>query len=66
MDDNKQDPEKRAFSGHPDHPPRQADQPPEGNEELLRDGGESQDGERGGEEGGKSPGDQGTNLPGYG
>ena len=29
-------PEERAFSGHPDHPPSSPDQPLEGNEELLR------------------------------
>ena len=33
-------PEERAFSGHPDHPPSTPDQPVEGNKELLqgRDG----------------------------
>jgi hypothetical protein len=30
------DPEERAFSGHPDHPPASPDQPVEGNQELLR------------------------------
>ena len=29
-------PEERAFSGHPDHPPSNPDQPLEGNQELLR------------------------------
>ncbi|MBA3677341.1 MAG: hypothetical protein H0W74_08060 [Sphingosinicella sp.] len=29
-------PEERAFTGHPDHPPASPDQPVEGNEELLR------------------------------
>jgi len=32
------DPEERAFSGHPDHPPASPDQPVEGNQELLRKG----------------------------
>lgn len=52
MDDGKQapnpeemevvpDPEERAFSGHPDHPPASPDQPLEGNQELLRQGEES-------------------------
>lgn len=66
MDDKQnqasQDPEERAFSGHPDHPPAQSDQPTRGNEELLRDPGESEQED----EGSSSPGDQGTNLPGYG
>ena len=66
MDDNKQDPEKRAFSGHPDHPPRQADQPPKGNEELLRGGGASEGPEAEGEERPKASDDDWTNLPGYG
>ena len=30
------DPEERAFTGSPDAPPQQPDQPAEGNEELLR------------------------------
>jgi hypothetical protein len=30
------DPEERAFTGHPDHPPSTPDQPVEGNQELLR------------------------------
>lgn len=30
------DPEERAFTGHPDHPPASPDQPVEGNQELLR------------------------------
>lgn len=29
-------PEERAFTGHPDHPPATPDEPVEGNEELLR------------------------------
>lgn len=29
-------PEERAFTGHPDHPPSTPDQPVEGNEDLLR------------------------------
>ena len=32
------DPEERAFTGHPDHPPSTPDQPVEGNQELLRQG----------------------------
>ena len=34
-------PEARAFSGHPDHPPATPDQPLEGNEELLKRGDEA-------------------------
>lgn len=37
------DPEERAFSGHPDHPPASPDQPVEGNQELLRQGEDSAD-----------------------
>ncbi len=66
MMDNRHDPEERAFTGHPDHPPGEPDQSAEANEELVREGGDS--GEASGEQPqeGKSPGDQGTNLPGYG
>ncbi len=32
------DPEERAFTGHPDHPPASPDQSVEGNQELLRQG----------------------------
>lgn len=39
------DPEERAFTGHPDHPPATPDQPVEGNQELLRQG-EEEAGER--------------------
>lgn len=62
MSDDKRpaDPEERAFTGHPDHPPEQADQPREDNRELLRDGGEQRPGD---ESGGDPPG---TTLPGYG
>jgi hypothetical protein len=38
------DPEERAFTGHPDHPPSTPDQPVEGNQELLRQGEDSGDG----------------------
>ncbi|HEX8214544.1 MAG TPA: hypothetical protein VF582_03625 [Allosphingosinicella sp.] len=37
------DPEERAFTGHPDHPPSTPDQPVEGNQELLRQGEDSAD-----------------------
>lgn len=30
-----QNPNRRAFTGHPDHPPSSPDQPADGNEELL-------------------------------
>ena len=55
-----EDPDKRAFTGHPDHPPEQSDQPVEGNRELL-DG--NQEKRPGDESGGDAPG---TTLPGYG
>jgi hypothetical protein len=29
-------PEERAFTGHPDHPPATPDQPVDGNEDLIR------------------------------
>ena len=32
------DPDERAFTGHPDHPPATPDQSVEGNQELLRQG----------------------------
>ena len=35
-------PEERAFTGHPDHPPSSPDQPVEGNQELIRQGGEDE------------------------
>ena len=54
------DPEKRASTGHPDHPPSEADQPPEENEELLEEDGERRPGDQ---SGGDPPG---TTLPGYG
>lgn len=38
------DPEERAFSGHPDHPPATPDQPVEGNQELLRGAEQQQEG----------------------
>ena len=37
------DPEERAFTGHPDHPPSTPDQPVEGNQELLRQSEDSAD-----------------------
>lgn len=64
------DPEERAFTGHPDHPPAQPDYPAEDNQELLREG----EGQAGGEqdppvdkeeEEHRSPGEA-TTLPGYG
>jgi hypothetical protein len=67
MDDkNQTDPEGRAFSGHSDHPPREADQPAQKNDELLRKDGDSGSSDEAGPAEGESPGDQGTNLPGYG
>jgi hypothetical protein len=39
------DPEERAFTGHPDHPPSTPDQPVEGNQELLRQSDESEGGD---------------------
>jgi hypothetical protein len=58
-----QNPEERAFTGHPDHPPEEADQPAAGNQELLnqQESGESS------ESGNQASGEQGwTSLPGYG
>ena len=46
MDQQKEtNPEERAFSGHPDHPPCAPDQTVEANQELLRqpDGDEEAD-----------------------
>lgn len=59
-----QNPKERAFTGHPDHPPEEADQPAAENQELLNQ-------QEGGDEGGASA-DQSrdkerwTTLPGYG
>jgi hypothetical protein len=66
MMDNKNDFEERAFTGHSDHPPSEPDQSAEANEELVREGGDSGKPAEGNPQEGKSPGDQGTNLPGYG
>jgi hypothetical protein len=67
MNENKQnDPEERAFTGHPDHPPGEADQPAEQNQDLLGEQGDSGGGKDCKPQEGQSPGDQGTNLPGYG
>jgi hypothetical protein len=65
MEDNdRDDPEQRAFTGHPDHPPGEPDQSAAANKDAMRDG-DSGDGSGTPHEG-ESPGDQGTNLPGYG
>ena len=37
------DPEERAFTGHPDHPPASPDQPVDGNQELLRSSSETEE-----------------------
>lgn len=58
------DPEERAFSGQPDHPPADADQSPDKNKDLLRGGGGTKD--QTDDQGGTSPGDQASTLPGYG
>ena len=72
-DDAPADPEGRAFSGGPDMPPAEPDQPASGNEELLR--GERDPSEDAGDEAkdapeadrpGKSPRGEYGNLPGYG
>ena len=51
------DPEERAFTGHPDHPPASPDQPVEGNQELLRSSEAVEDvaDEKGAEEAGAHP-----------
>jgi len=41
------DPEQRAFTGHPDHPPSTPDQPVDGNQELLRQPEDSVDAQAG-------------------
>jgi hypothetical protein len=66
MTDENKDPEERAFTGHSDHPPSEPDQTAEGNQDLLREGGDSTEPPKGEPQEGESPGDQGTNLPGYG
>jgi len=57
-----EDPEERAFTGRPDGPPREPDQPPEGNAELKRSPEQPQSDASDGDE---PRGDYG-NLPGYG
>ncbi len=63
------DPEERAFTGHPDHPPAEPDHDTQDNQELLREdqraaGGQDGSGDAGeGEH--RSPGEA-TTLPGYG
>ena len=61
------DPEARAVSGQPDHPPRDADHNPGNDQELLRQGDEEE--QRSGKPAadGEGGSDQpGTTLPGYG
>lgn len=64
------DPEKRALSGSPDHPPQQADHRPDNDREILRQSGEED--EEAAVSGKPAPdgsggSDQpGTTLPGYG
>ncbi len=69
QDQPRPDPEERALSGSPDHPPQQADHTPANDRELL---GQDEDEEeeahsakpaRDGEGGSDQPG---TTLPGYG
>ena len=60
MSENGDNPEERAFTGHPDHPPEEADQPAEENQELLD---QPKDKRPRDESGGDGPG---TTLPGYG
>jgi len=66
MQDERQggDPEERAFTGAPDMPPQQPDQPREGNEELQRPD-KNADEPPAGEAGGNPHGEY-TGLPGYG
>lgn len=64
------DPEERAFTGHPDHPPAEPDHDAKDSQELLREedgqGGGTQDGPGDAGEGEhRSPGEA-TTLPGYG
>jgi hypothetical protein len=40
-----QDPDERAVSGHPDHPPQQPDHTVENDRDLLKQGEETPDGE---------------------
>jgi hypothetical protein len=61
------DPEQRAFGGGADMPPREPDQPQDGNEELARDGGQGEGSEPTPkpDEQSNPHGDYGS-LPGYG
>jgi hypothetical protein len=56
------DPEERAFTGSPDMPPQQPDQPAEANQELQR---KDEEAEPGKEPAANPHGDY-PNLPGYG
>ena len=60
MSENGQNPEERAFTGHPDHPPEEADQQAEQNRELLDKAHEKRPGDESGGDG------AGSTLPGYG
>ena len=62
------DPEKRAFTGGPDMPPQEPDQPAEGNDELLREDDEQKGGAAPNQNGNKEGNPHGdyTSLPGYG
>ena len=65
-DKDQNEPEERAFTGHPDHPPGEPDQAAEANQDLLREGSDPGEESESQPQVGGSPGDQGTNLPGYG
>ncbi len=69
QDQRQDDPEARAVSGHPDHPPQQADHNDDNDRELLRPQEEEEDEAASGKPApdGEGGSDQpGTTLPGYG
>ncbi len=71
QDQRQDDPEARAVSGHPDHPPQQSDHSDENDRELLRPDEEGEDEEEAVSGKAASDGDggsdkPGTTLPGYG
>ncbi len=71
QDQRQDDPEERALSGNPDHPPQQADHRPDSDREILRQGGEEEEEEaavsgKPAPDGSGGSDQPGTTLPGYG
>ncbi len=71
QDQRQKDPEERALSGNPDHPPQQSDHRPDNDAEILAQGGKQEDEEeavsgKAAPDGSGGSDQPGTTLPGYG